>query len=165
MEVILIYMDRRIQDLGNSWEYQGCVIPKELFYDIENQVWLKVEKNGTATMGLTDVGQTRAGRLLHARIKPVGTFVKKGKPVATLESGKWAGPVPALVEGEVIEVNTRVSEDPNFINIDPYGEAWIVKLKPADLERDLKGLLNGEEALHQMKAHIDEWDIVCMRCI
>jgi len=97
---------------------------------------------------LTDVGQTRAGRLLHARIKPVGTKVKKGKPVATLESGKWA-----------------VMEDPNFINIDPYGEAWIVKLKPADLDRDLKDLVTGEEALEKMREHIDEWDIVCMRCM
>jgi len=158
-------MEESTQDLGNAWEYQGCVIPKDLYYDIENQVWLKVEENGTVTMGLTDVGQTRAGRLLHARIKPTGTRVKKGKPVATLESGKWAGPVPALVEGEVIEVNGKVAQDPNFINIDPYGEAWIVKLKPVDLKRDIANLVSGEEALRLMKEHIKEWDIVCMRCV
>ncbi len=153
------------QDLGNVWEYQGCIIPKDLYYDVESQVWLKVNEDGTVTTGLTDVGQTRAGRLLHIRVKPVGTKVRKGKPVATLESGKWAGPVPALVEGEVVEVNERVVGDPNFINIDPYGEAWIVKLKPSDLERDLADLVKGEEALKRMKDYIDEWDIVCMRCM
>jgi len=158
-------MGDKTQDMGNAWEYQGCIIPKDLYYDVENQVWLRVNEDGTVTMGLTDVGQTRAGRLLHARIKSVGTRVKKGKPVATLESGKWAGPVPALVEGEVVEVNQKVLEDPNFINIDPYGEAWIARLKPADLQRDIKDLLAGEQALEEMKKHIDEWDIVCMRCV
>lgn len=158
-------MEKEVADLGSSWEYQGCVIPKDLYYDVENQVWLRVNEDGTITMGLTDVGQTRAGRLLHARIKPVGTKVRKGKPVATLESGKWAGPVPALVEGEVLEINSRVSEDPNFINIDPYGDAWIVKIKPVDLERDIKDLIKGDDALKLMKDHIDEWDIVCMRCM
>ncbi len=157
--------EKSVQDFGNAWEYQGCMIPKELYYDIENQVWLRVNEDGTVTMGLTDIGQTRAGRLLHARIKSVGTKVKKGKPIATLESGKWAGPVPALVEGEVVAVNERVAQDPNFINIDPYGEAWIVKVKPTNLERDLKDLAKGEEALQKMKEHIDEWDIVCMRCM
>ncbi len=158
-------MGEKTADLGNAWEYQGCVIPKDLYYDIENQVWLRVNEDGSITMGLTDVGQTRAGRLLHARVKPVGTKVKRGKPVATLESGKWAGPVPALVGGEVLEVNQKIVEDPNFINIDPYGEAWIVKLKPDNLERDLSELVTGEEALKEMKSHIEEWDIVCMRCM
>ncbi len=158
-------MGSEIADLGKAWEYQGCVIPKDLYYDIENQVWLKVNEDGSVTMGLTDVGQTRAGRLLHARVKPPGTKVKRGKPVATLESGKWAGPVPALVAGEVLEVNEKIINDPNFINIDPYGEAWIVKLKPEDLERDLSELVTGERALKEMKAHIEEWDIVCMRCM
>jgi len=161
-------MGAQERDLEAAWEYQGCVIPKDLYYDIENQVWAKVNEDGTVTLGLTDVGQTRAGRLLHIRVKPVGTKVKKGKPVATLESGKWAGPVPALVEGEIVSVNPKVVEDPNFINIDPYGEAWIVKIKPVSeevLKRDLSELVFGEKAYEEMKKHIDEWDIVCMRCV
>ena len=158
-------MENEVHDLGGLWEYRGCVIPKDLYYDVENQVWLRVNGDGTVTLGLTDVGQTRAGRLLHVRIKSVGTKVKKGRPVATLESGKWAGPVPALVEGEVVEVNGRVLRDPSFINVDPYGEAWIVRLKPSDLRRDLEGLFKGEEALMRIREHIDQWDIVCMRCV
>ncbi len=147
------------------WEYQGCVIPKELYYEVESQTWLRVDGPESVTLGLMDVGQTRAGRLLHIRVKGVGSKVKRGRPIATLESGKWAGPIPALVEGEVVEVNKKVLEDPNLINIDPYGEAWIVKVKPTNLERDLKGLIKGEEALKKIKEYIDEYDIVCMRCV
>jgi len=123
-------MGKEVQDMGNAWEYQGCLIPKDLYYDVENQVWLRINEDGTVTMGLTDVGQTRAGRLL-----------------------------------QVVEVNQKVAEDPNFINIDPYGEAWIVRLRPFDLERDLRDLLKGDGAFEEMKKHIDEWDIVCMRCV
>ena len=161
-------MGAQEKDSGAAWEYQGCVIPKDLYYDIENQVWVKVNEDRTVTLGLTDVGQTRAGRLLHIRVKSLGTKVKKGKPVATLESGKWAGPVPALVEGEIVDINPKVVEDPNYINIDPYGDAWIVKIKPSSeetLKRDLSELVSGEKAYEEMKKHIDEWDIVCMRCV
>jgi len=115
-------------------------------------------------MGLTDVGQVRAGRLLHARIKEPGKYIKKGKPVASLESGKWAGPINAIIEGEVVERNEKVLEQPDIINYDPYGDGWVVKLKPADLERDIKDLVIGEKAVEEMKKYIEEWDIICMRC-
>ena len=106
---------------GKEWEYNGCVVPLDLYYDIETQTWLRDNEDGTVTIGLTDVGQVRAGRLLHARIKNVGKHIQKGKPVASLESGKWAGPINALVEGEVVERNEKVLEQPDIINYDPYG--------------------------------------------
>ncbi len=148
----------------NVWEYNGCLIPKDLYYDIESQVWVKVNEDGTVTLGLTDVGQVRAGRLLYARIKKKGKFVKKGKPLASFESGKWAGPVPAVIEGEIVDINEKLVDQPDIINYDPYGEGWVVKVKPVDLERDLKDLVTGDEAIKKMKEYIDEWDIVCMRC-
>ncbi|MDM7266981.1 MAG: glycine cleavage system protein H, partial [Aquificaceae bacterium] len=83
--------------------YKGCKIPKDLYYDIENQVWYRLEQDGTVVVGATDIGQTRAGRMVNVRIKAVGKHVPKGKPIASLESGKWTGPVPAVIEGEVVE--------------------------------------------------------------
>jgi glycine cleavage system H protein len=69
--------------MEKEWEYNGCIIPLDLYYEIETQTWVRVNEDGTVTMGLTDVGQVRAGRLLHARIKDVGKYIKKGKPVAS----------------------------------------------------------------------------------
>lgn len=151
-------------DDTKEWDYNGCIVPLDLYYEIETQTWLKVNEDGTVTMGLTDVGQVRAGRLLHARIKDVGKVIKKGKPVASLESGKWAGPINALVEGEVVARNEKVLEQPDIINYDPYGEGWIVRMKPLDFKRDIKDLLHGKDAIEHMKKYIDEWDIICMRC-
>ncbi len=147
-----------------EWEYNGCVVPLDFYYDIETQTWFRINDDGTVTMGLSDVGQVRAGRLLHARIKEPGKFVKKGKPVASLESGKWAGPINAVIEGEIVERNEKVLEQPDIINYDPYNDGWVVRLKPSNLERDLKDLVTGKEAAEKMKAYIDEWDIICMRC-
>jgi len=141
--------------------YKGCKIPKELYYDIENQVWYRLEEDGTVTVGATDVGQTRAGRMVNVRIKPPGKHVHKGKPIASLESGKWTGPVPAVIEGEVVERNEKLFDQPDLINDDPYGEGWIARLKPSNLERDLKDLLTGDTALQKMKEYIEREGVEC----
>ncbi|MCS7262983.1 MAG: glycine cleavage system protein H [Aquificaceae bacterium] len=141
--------------------YKGCRIPEDLYYDIENQVWYKVEEEGTVRVGATDVGQTRAGRMVNVRIKPPGKHVPKGKPIASLESGKWTGPVPAVVEGEVLERNEELFDKPDLINDDPYGRGWIARIKPYNLARDLKELLTGQEALSKMKEYIDREGVEC----
>jgi len=142
-------------------EYRGCIIPKDLYYDIENQVWFRVNEDGTVTVGVTDIGQARAGKIINIRIKPPGKKVSKGKPVASLESGKWAGPVPADVEGEVIERNEKLFDKPDLINEDPYGEGWIAKIKPTNLERDLQDLVTGEEAVQKLREYIEREDVNC----
>jgi glycine cleavage system H protein len=141
--------------------YKGCKIPKELYYDIENQVWYRLEEDGTVRVGATDVGQTRAGRMVNVRIKPPVKHVPKGRPIASLESGKWTGPVPAVIEGEVVERNEKLFDQPDLINDDPYGEGWIARLKPTNLERDLKDLLTGDTALQKMKEYIEREGVEC----
>ena len=81
---------------------------------------------------------SRAGRMVNVRIKAVGKHVPKGKPIASLECGKWTGPVPAVIEGEVLERNEELFDKPDLINDYPYTRGWIAKLKPTNLERDLK---------------------------
>ena len=142
-------------------EFRGCVIPKDLYYDIENQVWFRVNDDGTVTVGVTDIGQARAGKIINIRIKAPGKKLKKGKPVASLESGKWAGPVPADIEGEVVERNEKLFDKPDLINEDPYGEGWIAKIKPTNLERDLQDLVTGEEAVQKLKEYIEREDVNC----
>ncbi|MFN3813381.1 MAG: glycine cleavage system protein H [Aquificaceae bacterium] len=141
--------------------YRGCRIPSELYYHVESQVWYRIEMDGSVRIGATDVGQIRAGRMVNVRIKAVGKHVPKGKPIASLESGKWTGPVPAVIEGEVIERNEALFDTPELINEDPYGEGWIARLRPTNLERDIKDLLTGEEAVRKMKEYIDRESVEC----
>ncbi len=94
-------------------EYKGCKIPPDLYYDIENQVWYKLEPDDIVRVGATDIGQTRAGRMVNVRIKAVGKHAPKGKPIASLESGKWAGPIPAAIEEKVVERNEELFDTPD----------------------------------------------------
>ncbi|WP_448584349.1 glycine cleavage system protein GcvH [Thermocrinis sp.] len=141
--------------------YKGCKIPEGLYYDIDNQVWYELRQDGLVRVGATDIGQTRAGKMVNVRIKPPGKHVPKGKPIASLESGKWTGPIPAVIEGEIVERNERLFDEPELINEDPYGEGWIAIIKPTNLERDLKDLVTGDVAFEKMKEYIEREGVEC----
>ena len=67
--------------------------------------------------------------------------------MATVESSKWVGPVPAPVEGEIVEVNDEVVTDPTLINSDPYGAGWVAKVRAEDWERDAADLVTGPDGV------------------
>ncbi|MHB8249867.1 MAG: glycine cleavage system protein H [Acidithiobacillus sp.] len=144
-------------------EYRGCELPEDLYYDLD-YVWVRPEDDGTFTIGVTDPAQTMSGRLQKARIKKVGTHLDDGRHVATLESGKWAGGVPVPFAGEVIARNDALLEDPHLINVDPYGDAWIARLRPDEPSRARLRLHTGPEALEALQAWIKRYDVQCMRC-
>ncbi len=142
----------------------GCEFPEDRAYFVERtqMTWVKTEGE-KVVIGLTDPAQTRAGKILHVRIKAVGTAREKGKPIATVESGKWAGPVLAPVAGTVVEANAEVEQDPTLLNTDPYGRGWIVKMTLA-APAELAQLLHGEAALARFKEVLEKDNIRCVRC-
>ncbi len=83
----------------------GCNIPDDLYYLTEKHVWARPESGGLVTIGMSDVAQHLAGNILSLTAKKVGRNVPKGQSVATIESAKWVGPVPAPVSGEIVEIN------------------------------------------------------------
>ncbi len=141
----------------------NCEIPENLFYYIEgkNTVWARLEGD-ILVVGITDIAQTMAGKVVRVRIKKKGTKVEKGKPIATMESGKWAGPVPAPVSGEIVEANAEVEKSPILVNQDPYGKGWIVKMKPNNME-DVKQLYSGSAAVSKLKELIASEKLSCKR--
>ncbi|BCU66684.1 glycine cleavage system protein H [Sulfolobales archaeon HS-7] len=141
----------------------GCEIPEDLSYYIEgkNTVWVKPEGD-VIIVGITDIAQTMAGKVVKVRVKRKGIKVDKGRPVATMESGKWAGPVPAPVSGEVIEVNEAVEKTPVIVNQDPYGKGWLVKIKPNSSD-EVKQLLSGQQALDKLRQIISSEKVQCKR--
>jgi glycine cleavage system H protein len=142
----------------------GCEFPEDRSYFIERtqMTWVKVEGD-RLTVGLTDPAQTRAGKILHVRVKAAGTVRERGKPIATVESGKWAGPVMAPVAGTVVEANAEVEKDPGLLNTDPYGRGWIVRMTPS-APAEVATLLVGEAALAKFKEILAKDNIRCMRC-
>jgi glycine cleavage system H protein len=109
---------------------RGCNLPDELLYDVENHIWYKEQGDGTVKLGMTTVATAMAGQLVAFTPKKVGRTVQAGKSCATIESGKWVGPAKSAADGEIIAINDAMVAKPNIANADPYGEGWLVILKP-----------------------------------
>ena len=109
---------------------KGCNLPDDLLYDVENQIWFRELGDGTVKVGMTTVATAMAGRLVAFTPKSVGKEVKAGKSCATVESGKWVGPAKVAAGGEIVAVNEALVANPSTANVDPYGEGWLIVLKP-----------------------------------
>lgn len=125
---------------------RGCNFPEELFYNIENNVWARREADGTVTVGMTSYACSLAGEIVACTPKKTGKAVERDKSCATVESGKWVGPVKSPVAGEIVAVNDAVQAKPVTINQDPYNQGWIARLKPSNPEADLAALKTGAAA-------------------
>ncbi|OOC48950.1 MULTISPECIES: glycine cleavage system protein H [Thioalkalivibrio] len=134
---------------------RGCDIPEDLMYNVENNVWVRKESDGTATVGLTSYACSLAGTIVSYTPKKVGKTVKKDKSCTTVESGKWVGPAKTPVTGEVTETNDKVAGNPGLINEDPYGEGWLIKLKPEDWDGEIGDLKTGSDAHAAFEAKME----------
>lgn len=146
-------------------EFQGCEIPEDLYYDVENYAWARPEEDGSVTVGISDPTQTLAGKILHVSFNEKRKKVAHGKHIAVLESGKWVGGVPSPVDGEILRFNTILQEEPHLLNIAPYTDAWIARIKPDHPEEDLKRLVTGREAVEKISEWIKRYEIQCIRCM
>lgn len=142
----------------------GCNIPEDLLYDVDAQAnaftWARDNGDGTYTIGLTSVAAAMAGRLVAYTPKKPGKTVERRKSVATIESGKWVGPVPSPLSGEIVEINEALKANPALVNDDPYGQGWIAKIKPTNPD-EVNSLLKGQAAVEALTKVINEKGIKC----
>jgi len=146
-------------DIPDTAEIKGCVIRKDLYYLVTDHTWVRTEDDGTVIIGMTDVAQNMAGELLHAKIKKVGTKRPKGRPIATVESSKWVGPVKTPLSGEITEVNEKVQKDATLVNKSPYDEGWLVRVMPSDLETELAEMTTGDAAVEAYREKFETEDL------
>ena len=104
--------------------------PEELAYHPEHD-WARVEGEH-ATLGITWYAQDALGEVVFFEPPPVGTSVSKDAPYAEVESVKAVSDVIAPLSGEIVAVNDALSESPEKINDDPYGDGWMVRIRLAD---------------------------------
>ena len=143
----------------------GCWVPPELLYDLERDVWIREEEDGTVTLGMTDIAQTRAGKLVSILFKAPGRQLKAGQSAVTVESAKWVGPFPTPLSGEIVATNQAAFDaDILVANRDPYGAGWLVQLRPSDLAAERPLLVPGREAFPTIQQRIDRDQIRCYRC-
>jgi glycine cleavage system H protein len=104
-------------------------IPADLKYTKSHE-WVRVESDGTLTLGITDVAQDMLGDLVFVGDAKVGEKLKAGDAACVVESVKAASDVYIPVDGEITAFNDALEAAPESLNGDPYG-SWILKIKPA----------------------------------
>ena len=145
--------------------YYGCDIPEDCHFDLERDVWVRWEGE-VAVLGMTDVAQTRGGKLVNITFKKPGKVIGPGKSAATIESAKWVGPFPMPFSGEIVEINEDgFRRDILLVNKDPYGAGWLVKVRPTGPEEERAHLLTGAAAVEAYRQKIDELKVRCFRCV
>ena len=103
--------------------------------------WVLENADGTVTVGITDYAQDQLGDIVFIDIPSVGESLEQGEVFGTIEVVKTVSDLFLPVAGEVLEENEALADNPELVNQDPYGEGWIIKIKPNDVA-DVEGLLD-----------------------
>lgn len=125
-------------------------IPENLYYS-DTHEWLRIEQDGTITMGVTDHAQEAMGDMVFVDLPEVGKKITKGAELGVLESVKSASDVYAPINGEVIQVNEALRSTPDLVNKSPYEDGWIARIKPNNI-KDVELLMNPQT----YKTHLAE---------
>ncbi len=110
-------------------------IPSKLVYT-EDHEWLSVEGD-IATIGITDYAQGELGDIVYLEMPEVGTVLGQMEVFGTIEAVKTVAELFSPVGGEIVEVNSKLEDEPEIINNDPYNEGWMIKIKitnPCELD-------------------------------
>ena len=123
--------------------------PQELKYSKEHE-WIKVEGN-TVTIGITDYAQDSLGDVVYVELPNEGAAMVQGETFGVIESVKAVSDLYSPVSGNVIEVNDSIIDNPDVVNEEPYGDAWMLKVELSSAE-ELDGLMSSED----YQQHVEE---------
>jgi glycine cleavage system H protein len=128
-------------------------IPGDLRF-LKSHEWARVEDNGRVVVGISDHAQAQLGDLVYVELPNVGDTVEAGNGAAVVESVKAASDVYAPIAGTVVAVNSALTDAPETINADAYGDGWIFALQPDDVAQ-LEELLSPDDyaALIEEEGH------------
>lgn len=106
-------------------------IPGDLKF-LKSHEWARVEDSGRITIGISDHAQGLLGDLVYVELPNLGDTIEQGAAAAVVESVKAASDVYSPITGKVVEVNSALSDKPETINEDAYGEGWIFVIQPSE---------------------------------
>ena len=119
----------------------------------EDHEWLRVEADGSVTVGITAYAQNALGDVVFVQLPELQQY-KKGSEASTVESVKAASGVYMPLTGEVVAVNEGLNDSPERVNEDPLGEGWFFRFKPADMA-EVEALLDQDAYDRLIKANDD----------
>ena len=118
-------------------------VPAELSYTSEHEWVSALTAEGTVRVGITDHAQDALGDVVYVDLPSVGDSVAAEDSFGEIESTKSVSDLFAPISGEIVAVNEGLENDPALVNSDPYGEGWIIEIRPENAD-DLANLLDAE---------------------
>lgn len=128
-------------------------IPDELRYTSDHE-WA-LEEEELLVIGITDYAQDALGEIVYIELPGEGDEITKGDPFGAVESTKAVSDLYAPVSGDVVEVNEALLDSPETINEDPYGEGWMIKVRPYD-PQEVGDLMDFEEYTEFVEKETEE---------
>jgi glycine cleavage system H protein len=113
--------------------------PADLKYTKEHE-WVRIEGT-TATIGISDHAQSELGDIVYVEVETVGDTVDANDVFGTVEAVKTTSDLFMPIKGKVLEFNARLTDEPELVNSDPYGDGWIIKMQILDMA-DVAGLMD-----------------------
>ena len=129
-------------------EINELKLPKDLRYT-EDHEWARPD-GGNFVVGIDDYAQDQLGDIVFVELPEVGRALAKGEEFGTVESVKAVSELFSPIAGEVLEVNAALADSPELVNSDPYGQGWMIKIKPAKAGA-FDQLLNRDAYLAKLK--------------
>jgi len=129
-------------------ELEELVIPQDLRYTKDHE-WARAE-GGLVTCGVTDYAQDQLGDIVFVELPEVGDELAKGGQFGTVESVKAVAELYSPIGGEVAEVNGALEDSPQLVNQDPYGQGWMIKVRPKE-PNELDKLMDAQQYKDMLK--------------
>jgi glycine cleavage system H protein len=127
----------------------GTEVHEGLYYTKEFE-WAKVEGD-KIRVGITDYAQKQLREIVYAELPSAGSAMKQNEPYGTVESVKAVSDLIAPISGTIEQVNQEVQSKPELLNEDPYGKAWLLIIKPSNLQAELVNLMDFNKAVEWHK--------------
>lgn len=123
---------------------RGFEFPDALHYLLQHDTWVRLDSDGTATIGITPLGAHISGSFIEFMPKPVGSAIDRDRALGMLEMSKVIRSARSPITGVLLEVNQRVRAEPSLINTDSYGDGWLVRMQPTDWDGESRLLVTGD---------------------
>ena len=124
--------------------------PNDVRYTNEHE-WARLE-HGVVTVGITSYATEQLGDVVFVELPNVGQALEASKPFGVVEAVKTVSDLFAPISGEVVEINVSLTDNPALVNQSPYGEGWMLKLKPANPD-EVKALMSSDDYQRYLEEH------------
>lgn len=158
-------MKRKHTCEGFDLELNGCHVPEDLYYNLDEHSWFRFNSDDTMTIGVVSIFHFYSGKITKITFKDHDRIIKKGKSVAFLESPKYVGRITVPCQVEVVAHNLELTRNPSLLHKSPYDQGWISRVRPIDASlEELAGMLtSGSQAAKHYAELISKKWITCFK--